>query len=303
MLAGSRKSLIVIKIFVLIGVITAVWRSAGTISTIVYYGIAWMPGDYFLPGAFLLCSLVSFLLGTSFGTAGTIGVVLMVLAQSGHMDVSMAAGAIIAGAYFGDRSSPMSSSANLVAVLTGTNLYDNLKNMFRSAWIPFFLSTLAYVWLSQNHPLQFQADSISQEIAATFNLSPFTLLPALVILILGACRTDVKLAMGVSILLGVFLSLWVQQVSAMQLFHYVIWDYTSDHTGFFAGIIQGGGLFSMLNVALIVLISSAYAGIFAGTNLLQSFENALMKLSQRTSPFASLLLSSLGTAAFSCNQT
>ena len=99
MLAGSRKSLIVIKIFVLIGVITAVWRSAGTISTIVYYGIAWMPGDYFLPGAFLLCSLVSFLLGTSFGTAGTIGVVLMVLAQSGHMDVSMAAGAIIAGAY------------------------------------------------------------------------------------------------------------------------------------------------------------------------------------------------------------
>ena len=303
MWAGSRKSLIVIKIFVLIGVITAVWRSAGTISTIVYYGIAWMPGDYFLPGAFLLCSLVSFLLGTSFGTAGTIGVVLMVLAQSGHMDISMAAGAIIAGAYFGDRSSPMSSSANLVAVLTGTNLYDNLKNMFRSAWIPFFLSTLAYVWLSQNHPLQFQADSISHEIAATFNLSPLTLLPALVILILGACRTDVKLAMGVSILLGVFLSLWVQQVSAMQLFHYVIWGYTSDHTGFFAGIIQGGGLFSMLNVALIVLISSAYAGIFAGTNLLQNFENALMKLSQRTSPFASLLLSSLGTAAFSCNQT
>ena len=222
MWTGSRKSLIVIKIFVLIGVITAVWRSAGTISTIVYYGIAWMPGDYFLPGAFLLCSLVSFLLGTSFGTAGTIGVVLMVLAQSGHMDVSMAAGAIIAGAYFGDRSSPMSSSANLVAVLTGTNLYDNLKNMFRSAWIPFFLSTLAYIWLSQSHPLQFQADSISQEIANTFNLSLLTLLPALAILVLGACRTDVKLAMGVSILLGVLLSLWVQQVSTAQLLQYII---------------------------------------------------------------------------------
>ena len=94
-----------------------VQRSAFS-AIIVYYGVAFMSAKYFILSAFLLCCLISFLLGTSFGTVGTIGIVLIVLAKSGNVDVNMTAGAIIAGAYFGDRCSPMSSSANLIAALT-----------------------------------------------------------------------------------------------------------------------------------------------------------------------------------------
>ena len=94
MLEGARKSFIVIEIFLLIGIITAVWRACGTISFIVYYGIAFMNAEYFILCAFLLCCLVSFLLGTAFGTVGTVGVMLIVLAKSGNVDINMAAGAI-----------------------------------------------------------------------------------------------------------------------------------------------------------------------------------------------------------------
>jgi NhaC family Na+:H+ antiporter len=145
---GSKKSLVVLKIFVLIGIITAVWRACGTISFIVYYAIAFMSAKYFILSAFLLSCLVSFLLGTSLGTVGTMGIVLMVLAKSGSVDINMAAGAVIAGAYFGDRCSPMSSSASLVAVLTRTNLYVNIKNMIKTSILPFALSIIGYIYLS-----------------------------------------------------------------------------------------------------------------------------------------------------------
>jgi len=304
LMAGSaRKSLIVIKIFVLIGIITAVWRACGTISFIVYYGILFMSAKYFILSAFLLSCLVSFLLGTSFGTVGTIGVVLMVLAKSGGVDINMAAGAIIAGAYFGDRCSPMSSSANLIASLTNTKLYININNMTKTAVIPFALSVIAYLYLSFSQPLAFYNDQIIQEILTSFDISPVVLTPAILILLLAALRVDVKLSMGLSIVTGIVIALVVQQVNVGALAKYIVIGYSMDTDGFFAGIIKGGGLYSMLNVALIVLISSAFAGIFQGAGLLREIEGFFAKLSDKTSVYGTTLASSIATAGFACNQT
>lgn len=300
---GSKKSLIVIKIFVLIGIITAAWRACGTIPFIVYYGIMFMSAKYFIVSAFLLSCLVSFLLGTSFGTVGTIGVVLIVLAKSGNVDINMAAGAIIAGAYFGDRCSPMSSSANLVAALTNTKLYINIANMNKTASIPFALSILGYVYLSYTNPLAFYNNQIVDEIINSFDISLIVLLPALIILVFAAFRVDVKLSMGVSILLSVLIALFVQHIPFFTLMNYIATGYRMENGGFFADIIQGGGLYSMLNVSLIVLISSAYAGIFQGTGLLSDIEVFFEKISTKTSVYLTAVLSSIATAAFACNQT
>ncbi|MDF2874069.1 MAG: Na+/H+ antiporter NhaC-like protein [Sporomusa sp.] len=303
MLNGSMKSLIVIKIFVLIGVITAVWRACGTISFIVYYGIAFMSAKYFILSAFLLCCLVSFLLGTSFGTVGTIGVVLIVLAKSGNVDINTAAGAIIAGAYFGDRCSPMSSSANLIAVLTNTKLYINIKNMAKTSVMPFVLSLIGYIYLSLGNPLAFYDNQITQAISNSFNISIIVLFPAVIILVLAAFRIDVKLSMSISILSGILIALFIQHVPFLQLLQYIATGYSMDKNSFFADIIQGGGLYSMLTVSLIVLISSAYSGIFEGTGLLSEIEHFFEKLSEKISVYPALILSSIATAAFSCNQT
>jgi len=303
MVAGSKKSLIVIKIFVLIGMITAVWRACGTVSFIVYYGISFMDPHYFLLYAFILSCIVSFLLGTSFGTVGTVGVVLGVLAQSGGIDINIAAGAIIAGAYFGDRCSPMSSSANLVAALTETKLYINIKNMMTTSIVPFVLSFIGYILLSRFYPLSFSDTAIPQEIARSFDLHSIVLLPALIILLAAAFKIDVKVSMSISILCGIAISIVIQQQTLLQMLHYILTGYTTDKAGYFSTIIQGGGLSSMLNASLIVLLSSAYSGIFAGTNLLDKIEQFIDKLSNLAGTYASLVFTSIVTAAFSCNQT
>jgi NhaC family Na+:H+ antiporter len=303
MLAGSQKSLIVIKIFVLIGAITAVWRACGTIPVIVYYGIAFMSSNYFILSAFLLCCIVSFLLGTSFGTVGTIGVVLMVLAKGGNVDVNVTAGAIIAGAYFGDRCSPMSSSANLVATLTNTKLYINIKNMAKTTLIPFVLSSMGYLYLSYRHPLAFYDNQIGNEILKSFDISLIVLFPAAIILLLAIYKVDVKLSMSISILSGILLALFVQHIPFFQLLHYIITGYTMDNGSVLASIMQGGGLSSMLNVSIIVLVSAAYSGIFEGTGLLREIECFFERLSEKLTVYPALILSSIVTNAFSCNQT
>lgn len=303
MRSGSKKSLVVIKIFVLIGAITAVWRACGTISFIVYYAIAFMSAKYFVLSAFLLSCLVSFLLGTSFGTTGTIGIILIVLAKSGNVDSNMAAGAIIAGAYFGDRCSPMSSSANLVAALTHTNLYLNIKNMTKTSLIPFVLSIIGYFYLSYWNPLTFYNNQIETEILAAFELSMVVLFPAVIILVLAVLRMDVKLSMTISIVSGILIGCFVQHIPLLQMLNYIATGYSMNGSGFFANIIQGGGLYSMLNVSLIVLISSAYSGIFAGTGLLNEIEILFERLSQKVNVYLATLLSSVIMASFSCNQT
>lgn len=303
MLQGSQKSLIVIKIFVLIGAITAVWRACGTISFIVYYAIVFMSAKYFILSAFLLSCIVSFLLGTSFGTVGTIGVVLIVLAKSGNVDSNVAAGAIIAGAYFGDRCSPMSSSANLIAVLTNTNLYINIENMMKTSAIPFLLSIAGYIFLSQHNPLVFYGNQIENEIVSYFDIRFIVVLPALIVLLTAACRINVKLAMSLSILSGIFIGIFYQHITVREMLTYILTGYHMNGTGVFAGIIQGGGLYSMLKVSLIVFISSAYSGIFAGTGLLNEIELFFERLSQKAGVYLTMILTSISSAAFSCNQT
>ncbi len=303
MLKGSRQSLIVIRIFVLIGIITAVWRACGTIPFIVYYGIAYLSEQYFVLYAFILSSLMSFLLGTSFGTVGTMGVILMVLARSGQVDINVAAGAIIAGAYFGDRCSPMSSSANLVAVLTRTRLYLNLANMLKSSVLPFLAACAGYAYFSLRHPLIGEDNPIVAAIPQAFDLNPVALTPALLILALAALRIDVKISMGISSLAGMAIAVFVQQVSPAELLEYIATGYRLNQAGPLAEVMQGGGLLSMVQVSLIVLISSAYSGLFAGTGLLRDIERAYELISRKVGIYAGTVVTSFATAAFGCNQT
>ena len=144
-LNGGKKALIVIKIFGLIGAITGIWMASGTVPAIIYYGINYMSADFFILYTFLITCVVSFLLGTSLGTVSTVGIALILIARTGNVNLNIVAGAIMAGAYFGDRCSPMSSSASLVATLTNTKLYTNIYNMVLTSVMPFSISIIIYV--------------------------------------------------------------------------------------------------------------------------------------------------------------
>jgi NhaC family Na+:H+ antiporter len=301
-LKGSKKSLLVIRVFILIGAITAAWRASGTVAFIVYYGIELMNPHFFLLSAFLLCVAVSFLLGASFGTIGTIGIVMIILAKSGSVNISMAAGAIIAGSYFGDRCSPMSSSALLVATVTETQLYKNIAGMFKTAAVPLVLAIGGYTLLSMRNPLIFQDNNISQSILKVFHIPAVTILPAVVILVLAAFRVDVKTSMLASILTGMVLAFILQGYSVTNILRYTLLGFDLEKNGFFYDIIKGGGVSSMAKTALIVMISSAYSGVFEGTRMLKEIQQVLDNIADRYGIFAATILTGLITASLGCTQ-
>ena len=206
----GRKMCSVIDIYLLIGAITALWRSAGTIGFFIYHGLQIITPQMFLLVAFLLTSFISYALGTSFGVVGTVGVILMALARSGGVDAAVTAGPIIAGAYFGDRCSPASSSAALVAAATGTALERNLRRMHRTGWLPYVVSLAVYAALSVTHPLAAVDGQVLTTLAETYRLGWWTALPAAAIIVLPLCRVSIRRSMAVSVLAALAVTLWGQ---------------------------------------------------------------------------------------------
>lgn len=300
---GGKKAFVVLKIFILIGAITAIWMAAGTVPGIVYYGVKFMNPNFFILYTFLISCLVSFLLGTSLGTASTVGIALIVLAKSGNININIAAGAIIAGAYFGDRSSPMSSSANLVANLTETNLYTNIRNMFKTSAIPFIVSIVLYTMISFKQPLNFLGSSIDSEIINNFDINWVVLLPSIIIIIFSIFKINVKISMFFSILVASIISVSIQEYNLTEILKYIILGFKLDTSNPLYTIIKGGGIVSMWKASLVVFVSCSLAGIFDGTNMLKSVENILLKAKTRGDLFSYTTVVSILTGAFGCNQS
>jgi NhaC family Na+:H+ antiporter len=299
---GGKKSFIVLEVFILIGAVISVWMASGTVPSIVYYGIKYLNPKLFILSAFIISSIVSFLIGTSFGTAGTAGIALIVMAKGGGINLSAAAGAIIAGAYFGDRCSPLSSSANLVAHLTDTELYKNIKNMFVTSIVPFIAAVIIYTLISFQMPLNIKDSNIQNEIYNAFNTGIIVLIPAFIILLFSVFKVNVKISILVSIIAAGVIAFFVQHETIFDILKYILSGYSMKNESPLAGIIKGGGILSMLKVALVVFISSAFSGIFEGTGVLNKLIGYAERTSSRSGRFFVTILISIGSAAFGCSQ-
>ena len=302
-LKGIRKSVLIISIMMLIGAIMSVWRASGTVAYVVYYGIRFVDPNLFILYAFLLSCVVSFLLGTSFGTVGTIGTILMVMVKGGDININIVAGAIMSGIYFGDRCSPMSSSANLVSVLTETDLYTNIKNMFKTTAVPFLIASIIYGVLSFQNPLQLGENRIIDGIVQTYNLSWVVSIPAIIILVLALFKVDIKISMTVSTLCGAAVAAFVQKEPVGDVLKYIIMGYSRPEQSFLGDIMAGGGIISMINVVLIVLIAFSLSGVLEGASLLKSAESLIIKLGKKVGIFAAVILTSIIAGAFGGSQT
>ena len=301
-LDGVKGSLIVIEVMCVIGFVTASWRVSGTITIFVYYGMKIITPALFLLIAFLLSCLLSYALGTSFGVAGTVGVIFMTLARSGGVDPVITAGVLMSGIYFGDRGSPVSSSANMVAGITGTKIFDNVKLMMKTAIVPFVTTLAVYTVLSVMNPISQVDQALVASFEKEFVLSLWAFVPAVVMLLLPLLKVSVLISMGLSILCAVAVAWLVQGVPLLEVFKICFVGYEAQGEGL-GIILNGGGLVSMLEIVFILLISSSYSGIFSGTGLLDDIQEKLSRACTRFGRFTVLLSMSIGTAAVFCNQT
>lgn len=300
--SGIKAAKSILLVFLLIGVLTALWRACGTIPLIICHAVSLIRPNTLLPATFLLNCAVSMLTGTSFGTAATMGVVCMTVARSMGVSPALTGGAILSGVYFGDRCSPVSTSALLISELTGTNIYENIHRMLHTALIPFLLSCVLYALLGFTRSGSGEAPDLWMLFSRTMRLHGIALLPAVLLLALSFLHIDVKKAMSLSIAAAFFLCLTIQQMSLSNIFAFSLLGYISEDPEA-AAMLNGGGISSMLRVAAIVCVSSSYTGIFQKTGLLNQIKAGITALSNRITPFGAMLLTSAVAGMIACNQT
>lgn len=301
-LSGVKTVKNILMTFVLIGMLTALWRDAGTIPVIVCYATRLIRPSIFLMMAFLLNCMVSFLTGTAFGTAATMGVISTSMGAAMGVNPVLLGGAVLGGAYFGDRCSPVSTSALLVSELTGTSIFGNMKNMVPTAVVPFVASCAIYLSAGLLSGHAGQVPDLSDLFAREFVLSWVALLPALVILVLSLFRVKVKIAMAVSILTALPISLLVQHTGAEQLPRLLVLGFRAADAEV-AAMADGGGIISMVRVGAIVCLASSYSGIFKNTGLLDGAKQVVQALAKRFDPFTATLCTSVLANMIACNQT
>ena len=292
----------ILLVFILIGMITALWRASGTIAYIVYMGSKLISPSILILLTFLLCSILSFLIGTSLGTAATMGVISVSIGKAMGINPYYLGGAVLSGIYFGDRCSPMSTSALLIIELTKTNLYTNIKLMLKTSIIPFVTTCLFYLFLglkSSTSPVGIDATNIFKE---NYNLNIVVIVPAILIIILSLFKVNVKKTMLVSIVISFIIAMFFQKESVTSLVNYCVYGFHHSNEKL-NSMMRGGGILSMLNVGLIVAISSSYSGIFKETKMLVLMKKYLKEFSEKTSNYFVIFLSSIISGAIACNQS
>lgn len=299
--ACVRKSGVVLLVLALIGGVTGLWRASGTITYCVHHGLRLITPRLFLLLVFLMNAALSYVLGTSFGVASTAGVIMMALARFGGVSASLTAGAVLSGIYFGDRCSPVSSSASLVAAVTETSLPDNLRLMRRTGALPLALTAGVYGLLSVLHPLGGVAPALAAAVEQSFVLSPLSLLPVAVILALPLVRAPIYVTLLSSMAAAAGVAVGVQGMSLSAVLRAVFLGYRA--TGELEAVLSGGGVRGMLSTCLVVLLTSLCSGVLEGTRVLEPLEEKVFRLGRRWGRFPAAVLTGLGTSMVFCNQT
>lgn len=217
---SGRKGIATVSgaIFILfsVGALIGTWNLSGTIPTMVYYGIIMITPNWFYPIAFLVCVGVSLSIGSSWTTAGTLGVGLVGLATMLGLSPEITAGAVISGAYVGDKISPLSESTVLAAQLNGVDLYKHIRTQLWTTAPAGVIALIAFILLGLNQHSAFDATVTNNELTRfneLFHITPWNLLPLVFLLVLSVCKVPASLAIMCSALLaGVMTSFMQPQV-------------------------------------------------------------------------------------------
>ena len=301
--AGIKTVKTILVTFVLIGALTALWRAGGTIPALVCYSSKMIEPRLFIMIVFLLNCLVSFLTGTAFGTSATMGAICVVIANALEVNPVITGGAVLSGAYFGDRCSPVSTSALLVCAITGTDIYKNIRRMLITSGIPFLITCLIYLVLGFAISVSgTETIDIFGMFSTEFQLGAITLIPAGLILIMAMVKADIRVNMLISIFSSALICYFYQGFGLLEIIKISIRGYETTN-GMIANIINGGGVISMVKVVAIVCISSSYAGFFEQTDMLKSLQSVIKSANKKLSTYLVTLITSIFANFFSCNQT
>ncbi|MDS0299749.1 arginine:ornithine antiporter [Halogeometricum sp. S1BR25-6] len=268
LLMGLQAILILFVIYALI----ATWISAGTIPGLMYYGLAVLTPDVFLPATALLAMAVAFAIGSSWTTAGTLGVAFIGIGAGLGVPEPMTAGAVLSGAYAGDKQSPLSDTTNLAAAVTNVDLYDHIRAMRNGTVLAFGLSVLLYAVLGLRSGGAIPAGRVAEiqgALAGTYDLSALVLLPLVVTFGLALYGVSALPTLVAGVFAGTFATILVQGRSFTAAWG-VFLDGTAPETGvtLVNDLLASGGLSGSAWTISIVVAALALGGLLERTGVL-----------------------------------
>ena len=284
-----------ILILMIVGALIGLWILSGTIPVMIYYGLQILSPAVFLPAAFIICCIVSLATGTSWGTAGTVGIALTGIGIGLGMPAGMVAGAVVSGAYFGDKLSPLSDTTNLSPAMAGSSLFVHIKHMLYTSIPAFAISLVLYAVLGMRFAGKEldvgRINEILDALRANFNISPLLLIPPLVVILLIAMKIPALPGLiGGSVLGGIFAAIF-QGATVGDIIG-------SAHYGFeiesgvavVDRLLNRGGLDGMMWTVALIICALTFGGVMEKTGMLRAIGTKLFAMAKTT---GSLVLSTV----------
>lgn len=290
MMDGVYRALQSIIILAIIGILIGVWIVGGIVPAMIYYGLKLLSPGMFLVATVLICSITSLATGTSWGTMGTMGLALMGIAHGLGIPAGVAGGAIISGAYFGDKISPLSDTTNLAPAMAGTDVFTHIKFMLQSTAVTYvitlvFFGVLSYHYSSSSANIDLsRVSQMSDGLAKAFNISPLLLLPPLIVIISMAFKVPAIPGITLGIITGAVMGMIMQGDSCsfgnimdcgLNGFKSQIGVQSLDD------LLSSGGLTKMMNSIALTIIAMMFGGIMEKTKQLEVVVRKLMSITNK----------------------
>ncbi len=288
-----------ILILAVVGSLIGVWILGGIVPTLIYYGLQILSPTFFLVASVILCSIVSLATGSSWTTAGTVGVALIGVAQGLGISVPLAAGAIISGAYFGDKMSPMSDTTNLAPGMAGAELFDHIKHMFYTTSVSYGITLVIFLIIGFRYAGQElntgEINEILAAISSVYTINPLLMLVPVVVIVMVAMKIPALPGLIVGIVLGALCSVYQGGDFGIILDALQNGVVTESGHAMVDELLTNGGLQSMMWTISLIMCALTFGGVLEKTGMMAVIANKLLSFARST---GSLVLVTVVTCLF-----
>ncbi|KZM45858.1 sodium:proton antiporter [Marinomonas sp. SBI22] len=284
--SGIQGALSAIYIFILIGVLIAAFIQSGTVAALIYYGLEIISPALFLPAGLILCSFMSVATGTSWGTVGTAGVVLMGIGEAMGIPLPLVAGVVVSGACFGDKMSPVSDTTNLAAMSSGTDLYTHIKGMLYTTGPAYLVCLVVFSFMGMSYAEHgLPASELNAMLAGienTYSINLICLLPFVVMLVMSLKKISAEVAMMSAAVVAVLIAILMQGAQFTTVLN-SLFSGGSFETGISTldKLFSRGGISSMMWTLSLALMALALGGILSQFGFLRVLISSILSRVKR----------------------
>lgn len=308
-------------ILLMVGALAGTWMISGIIPTMIYYGLQILNPTIFLAACVIICSVISVATGSSWTTSATVGIALIGIAEALGISVGMTAGAILSGAYFGDKLSPLSDTTNLAPAMAGTDLFTHIRYMLYTTVPTISITILIFIIIGLNLDIAGNTDTseILTSIESSFNISPWLFVVPAIVIFLIVKKTSPLIALLIGTLLGAVAALIFQPQVVAQVAGVTELDFISGYKGIMQAItvdtavvtdnenlndlFSAGGMAGMLGTIWLIICAMVFGGIMEAIGALATISRALLNMFHTTfGLFASTVFSCLALNATASDQ-